>query len=837
MSSEKIQPIELENELQISFMEYALSVIHARALPDARDGLKPVQRRIIFQTQAMGLAPDKPFVKSARIVGDVMGKLHPHGDSAIYDALVRMAQPFSLRLPLIEGHGNFGSLDDSPAAARYTEARPSIAATKLNEDIDQDTVDFTPNYDNKLMQPKVLPSAFPNLLVNGSSGIAVGMTTNMAPHNLREVINAALYLIDHSQASLDELLRFVPGPDLPNGGVIMGIEGIREAYQTGRGNFTIRAKARIENLTSRSRGIVITELPYLVGPERIIERMKTLDNQKKLEGISYYKDLTDRHHGIKIVIGIKSGFNAHNILERLYALTPLQENFSLNHVALVNNTPQTLNLSQLLQIWIDHRKQVVRRRTEFKSNKLNERLHQVEGLWRAILNIDQTIAIIRNAEHSKQAKKELAQAFDLDDAQTEYILELKLRRLTKFSCIELEQEKDELVQKIQALELILQDPQVFIKLIKQEMQQIAQELGDERRTLIATSDSITSSANQNLSINQPNLDLRKQKNSDSSTQTTGTSQTNVKNLEIIDTKCTVLLSSSGLIGVIFPHPESTPNETDQTKRHPHDAIQTILRSSTRSQIGVLTNFGRIHKVNVSDLNMIDLSSGFAGMGGLIGLHKMVDLEKYERVLNIVSLSSTTPIALATHKGIVKRVLNDIPKTQDIYPIIALIENDEVISGAHARDEDILVFIAYDASLLHFPAGQVRPQGRSSQGMSGIKLTPPATLLSFNIITNPDQAEVITIAKNQEALSKIDPGFGKRTALNQFPRQNRASRGVRSQRFLKNQNELSFAFAGTQPLGALNANGLPLDLPPLESKRDASGTKLPDLIASVGVLIS
>ncbi|MGB3413089.1 MAG: DNA gyrase subunit A, partial [Microbacteriaceae bacterium] len=375
--SEHIDDIDVAEEMQTSFLEYAYSVIYSRALPDARDGMKPVQRRILYMMDEMGLLPNKGHVKSARVVGEVMGKLHPHGDSAIYDALVRLAQHFTLRLPLVDGHGNFGSLDDGPAASRYTEARMAPAAQAMTASLNEDVVDFVPNYDNQLTQPEVLPAAFPNLLVNGATGIAVGMATNMAPHNLVEVISAARLLLEKPHADLEELMQHVPGPDFPGGGVIVGLDGIKEAYATGRGSFKTRAKLSVENISARKTGIVITELPYLVGPEKVIEKIRDGVNSKKIEGISDVTDLTDRNHGLRLIIGIKNGYDPKAVLERLYRFTPLEESFSINNVALVEGSPRTLGLKELLEVYLKHRIEVIVRRSTFRLNKRKDRLHLV----------------------------------------------------------------------------------------------------------------------------------------------------------------------------------------------------------------------------------------------------------------------------------------------------------------------------------------------------------------------------------------------------------------------------------------------------------------------------
>ena len=437
---ENIVDIDVAEEMRGSYLEYAYSVIYQRALPDARDGLKPVQRRILYQMNEMGLRPDRGHVKCARVVGEVMGLLHPHGDGAIYDALVRLAQPWVMRLPMVDGHGNFGSQggDDPPAAMRYTEARLTAAAMEMVGSIDEDTVDFQPNYDGQENEPSVLPAALPNLLVNGASGIAVGMATNMAPHNLGEVIAAARHLIRHPDASLDALMRFVPGPDLPTGGKIVGLEGVRDAYESGRGIFRTRATCRVEQITPRRTGIVVTELPYGVGPEKVIARIKDLVQSKKLTGITDVKDLTDRHRGLQLVIEIRSGFHPEAVLAELYRLTPMEETFGINNVALVDGQPRVLGLRELLRIYVDHRIEVVRRRSEFRRRKREDRLHLVDGLMIALLDIDEVIGVIRSSDDSAAAKQRLMAVFDLSDIQAQYILDTPLRRLTRFDRLELE---------------------------------------------------------------------------------------------------------------------------------------------------------------------------------------------------------------------------------------------------------------------------------------------------------------------------------------------------------------------------------------------------------------
>ncbi|MEI7647443.1 MAG: DNA topoisomerase (ATP-hydrolyzing), partial [Actinomycetes bacterium] len=481
---EHIIDIDVTDEMQSSFLEYAYSVIYSRALPDARDGLKPVQRRILYGMSAMGLNPDRGHVKSSRVVGDVMGKLHPHGDGAIYDALVRMAQSFSLRVRLVDGHGNFGNLDDGPAAMRYTECRLAPAAMLMTGSLDEDVVDFAPNYDDRETEPVVLPAAFPNLLVNGATGIAVGMATNMPPHNLGEVIAAARHLIDHPKATLLDLMKFVPGPDFPTGGSIAGLAGIRDAYATGKGTFRTRATVSIERVSARKTGLVITELPYTVGPEKVIDRIADLVRSKKLNGITDVTDLTDGENGLRLVIEIKNGFNPEAVLEQLYKLTPMEDSFAINNVALVEGRPRTLGLREMLDVYIQHRFEVVRRRSEYRRRKAADRAHIVEGLLIALDAIDDVIHIIRTSKDSTEARAKLAEAFELSEIQTQHIMDMPLRRLTSLEVGKLRDELAELESLITALTEILSNESVLKKLVSSELAEVAKEHQTDRRTVL-----------------------------------------------------------------------------------------------------------------------------------------------------------------------------------------------------------------------------------------------------------------------------------------------------------------------------------------------------------------
>jgi DNA gyrase subunit A len=807
--AERIEDVDVSAEMQGSFLEYAYSVIYSRALPDARDGLKPVQRRILYGMTEMGLRPDRGHVKSSRVVGEVMGKYHPHGDSAIYDALVRLAQPFTLRVPLVDGHGNFGSLDDGPAASRYTEARLASPAIAMADGLDEDVVDFVPNYDNAFMQPSVMPSAFPNLLVNGASGIAVGMATNMAPHNLLEVAHAARHLIENPDASLDELMEFVPGPDFPSGGTIVGLDGVRDAYATGRGSFKTRAKVSVEQLTARKTGLVFTELPYLVGPEKVIEKIKDGVNAKKITGISDVADLTDRKRGMRLVVGIKTGFNPQAVLEQLYRLTPLEDGFAINNVALVDGQPQTLGLRELLQVYIDHRVKVVTRRSDFRLARRRERLHLVEGLLIAILDIDEVIQVIRTSDDAEEARGRLMDVFDLSQIQSEYILELRLRRLTKFSRIELESERDELLAEIARLEELLGSTARIRRLVSDELEEVAERFGTPRRTLLTEGRALPARASARASASTP--------------------------LEHADVACRVLLGATGRIARV-DRPEGAEELviTVPTRRTKHDALRSSLDTTSRTEIGAITNRGRLIRFSPLDLPALPANAPQLAAGVRVAEYLGLT-DRSERVLAVVSLTSESPIALGTAQGVVKRVSPGGYPNRPDFEVIALKPGDEVVGAAQGADDDELVFVASDAQLLHFPASAVRPQGAAAGGMAGIKLDAGARVVSFSTIPRADldEAVVVTVAATSDTLLGADPGAAKVSAFSEFPGKGRATGGVRAQRFLRGQDGLSVAWAGAAPAHALGADGATRSLPETLAKRDASGVPLDAPIAFIG----
>ena len=840
---ENIVDIDVTDEMRGSYLEYAYSVIYQRALPDARDGLKPVQRRILYQMNEMGLRPDRAHVKCARVVGEVMGRLHPHGDSAIYDALVRMHQPWSMRLPLVDGHGNFGSPDDPPAAMRYTEARMAAAAVEMTNSLDEDTVDFVPNYDGTETQPEVLPAAFPNLLVNGAAGIAVGMATNMAPHNLGEVVAAARHLIAHPDAGLETLMRFVPGPDLPTGGKIVGLDGIREAYETGRGIFRTRAAARIEKLTPRRNGIVVTELPYGVGPERVIARIKDLVQTRKLNGVSDLKDLTDMKNGLRLVIEIRSGFVPEAVLDELYRLTPLEETFGINNVALVDGQPRVLGLRELLQIYVDFRIEVVRRRCEFRRAKRAARLHLVDGLVIALLNIDEVIQVIRASDDAAAAKDRLMSIFDLTEVQAQYILDTPLRRLTRYDRLELERERETLRAEIDELTAILESEQRLRELVSSELAAVSEKFATPRRTVLLEG-------------------------------TGAAARTAAVPLEVADEPCTVLLSSAGLLARTAARPEGSAQDTlpldDQdgergsppsrpspassrgvAQRAAHDVIVSSVGSTARGTIGVVTSAGRLIRLGVLELPALPPSAHSPALSGGAPVSEFIATEPGETVVAIVAAEPAgAGLALGTAQGVVKRVAPDYPQNSAEFEVITLKDGDRVVGAVQLPDEDSeLTFITSDAQLLRFPASSVRPQGRAASGMAGIRMAPRASVIWFGAVdpaaggaeavsAGPASAQapgpvVVTVAGSAGALPGTMAATVKVTPFAEYPPKGRATGGVRCHRFLKGEDALVLAWAGPGPARGSTEAGTPVELPPPVGRRDGSGERVRHPLAAIG----
>jgi DNA gyrase subunit A len=785
----------LKTEIEDSYLEYAYSVIHSRALPDARDGLKPVHRRILFSMNEQGYRPTHAYVKSSRVVGDVMGKYHPHGDVAIYDAMVRLAQDFSMNAPLVDGHGNFGSPDDGPAASRYTEARMSQEAMLLVGELGEDTVDFRPNYDGSLQEPSVLPAAFPNLLVNGTSGIAVGMATNMIPHNLGEVVAAARWLINHPTATLDKLMEFVPGPDLPTGGSLLGLDEVRKAYETGRG--VVRMRARVETgPLEGSRGrqaITVTELPYGVGAERIIEKITDeVNKSKRLSGIADVKDLTDRENGTRLVIECKVGVNPQALLADLYRLTPLEQSFGINNLVLVNGQPQTLGLKALLEVFLQHRYDVVTRRTEYRRRKREERLHLVEGLLKALLNIDKVIRLIRNSDDAQSAKDGLMTQFKLSDIQATYILDTPLRRLTKYDRIELEAEQDKLRSEIAELTKILEDESVLKRVVSNELAKVAKDLAAERRTALIDGD-----LKEVLAASKP-----------------------AGPLEVADDPCQVILSATGLVARTAAESEESSEGRRRNGRAKHDAVAAVVHSTARGQILLVTNRGRAFKTDVLPLPVLPVQSGTVSLGGGMAARELVPLEKGEKVVGIAPLgdqSTGSPgLALGTRQGVVKVCAPEWPVRSDEFEVISLKDGDEVVGATWLTDgSETVAFVSSEASLLRYPASLVRPQGLKGGGMAGINLPGDAQAVFFGAIRTDDDEHGEPMVVTSTGLSV------KLTPFSEYPAKGRATGGVRAQRFLKGESRLALAWIGPRPAGA-TANGSAVELPEIDMRRDGSG---------------
>ncbi|MDT3767741.1 DNA topoisomerase IV subunit A [Gleimia hominis] len=794
--AEHIVEVNVSSEMRTSFLEYAYSVIYARALPDAKDGCKPVQRRILYQMSQIGLRPDRGHVKSQNVVGEVMGKLHPHGDSAIYDALVRLAQPFNLRLPLVDGHGNFGSLDDGPAAPRYTEVRLAPAALDMVADLDEDVVDQVPNYDNRLMQPEVLPAGFPNLLVNGASGIAVGMATNIAPHNLGEVVAAACHLLENPQASTEDLMHFIPGPDFPEGGIIVGTDGIAQAYETGRGSFRVRAKIDIERVTARKQGLVVTQLPYMVGPERIIERIKDLVNAKRLKGISNVTNLTDRHHGVRLVIEVKTGFNPQAVMAQLYRLTPLEDSFAINAVALVDGKPERLGLKRMLEVYLDHRLSVVRRRSQYRLDRALERLHLVQGLLVAVLDIDDVIAIIRSSETVDEARSRLMVAFDLSEVQADHILSLRLRRLTKFSRLELESERDELEAKIASLREVLGSEVLLRNMVRVELTEVSKRLSTPRRTIVLESEA----ADPTVAI-------------DTSAP-----------LEIPDEPTRVVLTNRGLVRV------SGGEELDLTgARSPFDTFKVQVGSRTRGQVGVVDAAGLLYRVDVMSLPAVARTAQNVSFAAAVDVSRLLGTPV--DAVGLVDLDSASVTGFVTRRGIVKRMRPEFAKA-DTFEVIRLAEGDALVYAAPCPDEADVVMITSDAQLLRTPAAKIRPQGQVSGGVAGMSVSADAQVIAAGFV-NMDEAQIVTVATSDAGLLedamqssvKVTPGAV-------FPTKGRATKGVRAHRFLKSETALCLAGISAGTAIASDENGKAVSLPPVNEHRDGSGVGLDRAIARI-----
>ena len=775
-SSLRVEDISIQDELEGSYLEYALSVIISRAIPDARDGLKPVQRRLLFAMLEGGQRSDKPHRKSVSAVGDTMKKYHPHGDQSIYDTLVRLAQPWSMRLPLIDGHGNMGSRDDGPAAYRYTEARLDPAAEALLESVDEDTVDMVPNFDASMNEPSVLPAGFPNLLVNGAAGIAVGMATNMAPNNLSEVIAACSYLLEHPKATSGELLKFMHGPDFPTGGVIIGTDGIREAYLTGKGSIRVRAMCSIEDVSPRKRGIVVTELPYNVGPERVVARIKEIVTDKKIDGISDVKDLSDRKHGMRLVIEVRAGFDPQAVLARLFKLTPLEENFSVNAVALIGGKPQVSTLADLCSAYVNHRLEVVVRRSKHRLVRAEARAHIIEGLLKALDDIDAVVAIIRSSKDTDTARKKLRTHLSITQVQADAILDMPLRRLVGLEVGKLKAEHKDLQAIIKALKAIISSPAKQRSVVSDELADANVKFGSKRRTVIQKHDDLA------------DVIEAVSKATASKDTTDNTAVTSA--LQLQDGPCVVAASTSGLARVIEGG-KGTPI-----------AVVSVLHTTLRSRIGVVRQDGTLVVVDPSELAEVTTH-------GKPAFTPMASFASDVAIVGLVALDM--PVALGTTQGVVKRLdVAAIPSEQQLQragrdgvAVVQLAEGDRVTAAANASDADELVFVTAQAQLLRFAASSVRPQGRSSAGMAGVKLAEDDAVIQFAVSHAGSELNVATIT---------DTGNAKWTPLSEYPPKGRATMGVRCQVFKKGDTALTCAVVA-EHIG---------NVAPAASKRDASG---------------
>lgn len=729
----KVIPVDINKEMKKCYIDYAMSVIVGRALPDVRDGLKPVHRRILYSLQELGLYPDKGYRKCARIVGDVLGKYHPHGDSSVYDALVRLAQDFSMRYMLVDGHGNFGSVDgDSAAAMRYTEARMNKIAVEMLRDINKNTVDFVPNFDGEEKEPSVLPSRFPNLLVNGSSGIAVGMATNIPPHNLGEVIDGTVMLIDNPETTVLELMSVIKGPDFPTGATIMGKAGIRAAYETGKGKIVVRAKAEIEEENSRHR-IIVTELPYQVNKAKLIESIADLVKDKRIVGISDLRDESDRE-GMRIVIELKRDANPNVILNLLYKHTKMQDTFGVIMLALVDNAPQILNLKQVLNHYIEFQKEVITRRTTFELNKAKARAHILEGLKIALDNIDEVINIIRHSATSELAKNTLIERFSLSEKQALAILEMRLRRLTGLERDKIEAEYNDLIKQIEYLESILASEEKLLQVIKQELIEIKNKYSDERKTAIEKV------------VNEIDIeDL------------------------ISEEDVVITLTNNGYIKRIVADTYSAQRRGGKgiqamtTKED--DFVEHVVVTSTHSDVLFFTNRGRVYKLRAYEIP----EAGRTAKGtNIINLIPIEPSERIQAVLTVKDNNKDGYLFMGTKHGIVKKTpLEDFKNLRKSGLIaISLREGDELLKVKITRGDANLIMVTENGYAVKFNESDVRPMGRSASGVKAITLK------------DNDKAVCLDIAVEDEELLVIsENGYGKRTPINQYKVQNRGGVGL------------------------------------------------------------
>ncbi|HBG6775586.1 TPA: DNA gyrase subunit A [Clostridioides difficile] len=732
----KILPIEIAEEMKKSYIDYSMSVIAGRALPDVRDGLKPVHRRILYSMSELNLTPDKPYRKSARIVGDVLGKYHPHGDTAVYYAMVRMAQDFSTRALLVDGHGNFGSVDgDSPAAMRYTEAKMSKLSLELLRDIEKETVDFKPNFDESLKEPSVLPARYPNLLVNGSNGIAVGMATSIPPHNLAEVIDATVYLIDNPECSVDDLIKFVQGPDFPTAAIIMGKESIAEAYRTGRGKVKVRSRAFIEELPKGKQQIIVTEIPYQVNKAKLVERIAELVKEKRIEGISDLRDESNKN-GMRIVIELKRDANANIVLNNLYKHSQMEDTFSIIMLALVDGQPRVLNLKQILYHYIKHQEDVVTRRTKFELNKAEARAHILEGLKIALDNIDAVISLIRASKTGQEAKLGLIEKFNLTEIQAQAILDMRLQRLTGLERDKIEAEYEDLIKKINRLKEILADERLLLNVIKDEITIIKENYSDERRTEIRHAEG--------------EIDMRDL---------------------ISDEEIAITLTHFGYI-------KRLPSDTYKSQKRggrgisalttrEEDFVRHLVTTTTHSRLLFFTNKGRVFK-----LNAYEIPEGKRQAKGtaIVNLLQLSADEKIATLIPIDGNDENEYLLLATKKGIVKKTKREEFKNINKSGLIAIgLRDDDELIGVELTDgKQEVLLVTKEGMSIRFDENDIRYMGRTAMGVKGITLSKEDFVVSMNLCSKG--TDVLVVSKN---------GFGKRTNIEEYRSQIRAGKGIKT----------------------------------------------------------
>lgn len=746
---ENIHNVNLTSEMRESFIDYAMSVIVARALPDVRDGLKPVHRRILYGMNELGVTPDKPHKKSARIVGDVMGKYHPHGDSAIYESMVRMAQPFSYRNMLVDGHGNFGSVDgDGAAAMRYTEARLSKIAMEMLRDINKDTVDYHGNYDDSEQEPDVLPARFPNLLVNGATGIAVGMATNIPPHNLREVIDAIGLLMENPEVTTQELMEVLPGPDFPTGGLVMGKSGIRRAYETGKGSITVRAKIEIEEQKNGKERIIVTELPYMVNKAKLIERISELHRDKRIEGITDLRDETSRE-GMRVVIEVRRDVSASVILNNLYKLTSLQTSFSFNMLAIENGVPRILNLKQILENYVAHQKIVITRRTKFEKRKAEARAHILEGLRIALDHIDEIIAIIRGSESDEVAKNTLIERFELSDRQAQAILDMRLRRLTGLEREKIENEYQELLKYIEDLEDILARPERVIEIIRTELEEVAAKFGDPRRTELLVGEV--------LSLEDEDL---------------------IEEEDIV-----ITLTNNGYIKRVVSSEFRAQRRGGRGVQgmgiHDDDFVKNLISCSTHDTLLFFTNTGRVYRAKGYEIPEYGRTAKGIPIINLLGIDSS---ETIQAVIAVTGEASDGQfLFFVTKNGIVKRTtvtaFSNIRSNGLI--AIGLKENDELVNVLFTEGEETIILGTHNGYSVTFAEEAVRDMGRTASGVRGVRLREDDYVIGSAVLREDQEVLVIT-----------EKGYGKRTKAADYPVKGRGGKGIKTANITNKNGQLA-----------------------------------------------